>query len=75
MPGRDAGGAPRGPAPPGWQFLLRAVLVVTGLTLLLIVKVHGVAFYIAWTLIALGLLSEGLATFVYWRRSRRRPPG
>jgi hypothetical protein len=38
--------------------------------MLLIVDVHGVAFYIAWALIVLALVTEGLATFVYWRRSR-----
>jgi hypothetical protein len=56
-------------APP-WQFLIRAVAVITGLTLLLIVDVHGAAFYIAWTLIVLALATEGAATLVYWRRSR-----
>ena len=60
-----------GPAPP-WQFLLRATAIVTGLTLLLIVDVHGVAFYIAWALIVLALVTEAIATFVYWRRMRRR---
>jgi hypothetical protein len=45
--------------------------VITGLTLLLIVDVHGVAFYIAWALIVLALFSEAAATLVYWRRSRR----
>jgi hypothetical protein len=54
-----------------WQFLLRAAMVITGLTLLLIVDVHGVAFYIAWALIVLALATEAVATFVYWRRSRR----
>ena len=58
--------------PPPWQFLLRAVAVCTGLTLLLIVDVHGVAFYIAWALIVLALVTEAAATLVYWRRSRRR---
>jgi hypothetical protein len=53
-----------------WQFALRAVLVIAGLTLLLVVKVHGFVFYVAWTLIGLALLSEALATLVYWRRSR-----
>ncbi|HTE61301.1 MAG TPA: hypothetical protein VK631_13195 [Solirubrobacteraceae bacterium] len=53
-----------------WQFLVRALAVITGLTLLLIVEVRGVAFYIAWSLIVLALASEGAATFVYWRRSR-----
>ena len=59
--------------PPGlpWQFVSRAAAVITGLTLLLIVDVRGVAFYIAWSLIVLALVSEAAATFVYWRRSRR----
>ena len=39
--------------------------------LLLIVDVHGVAFFVAWALIGLALVSEGAATFVYRRRSRR----
>jgi hypothetical protein len=59
-------------APPPWQFLLRAAMVITGLTLLLIVDVHGVAFYIAWALIVLALATEALATFVYWRRLHGR---
>jgi hypothetical protein len=69
--GRTPG--PRGPpiAAPPWQFLVRAVAVVTGLTLLLIVDVHGVSFYVAWSLIILALISEGAATMVQWRRSRR----
>jgi uncharacterized membrane protein len=54
-----------------WQFLVRAVAVITGLTLLLIVDVRGVAFYIAWSLIVLALASEAAATLVYWLRSRR----
>jgi hypothetical protein len=62
----------RGP-PPGlpWQFAMRAVAVITGLTLLVIVDVHGVAFYVAWGLIGFALLTEAAATLVYWRRSRR----
>jgi hypothetical protein len=55
---------------PPWQFLLRAVAIIAGLTLLLLVDVHGVVFYIAWTLIVLALVSEGAATLFYWRRSR-----
>jgi hypothetical protein len=47
------------------------VAVITGLTMLLIVDVRGVAFYLAWALIGLSLISEGAATYVYWRRSRR----
>jgi hypothetical protein len=61
-----------GAGPPPWQFLVRAAAVATGLTLLLIVDVHGVAFYIAWALIVLALVTETAATFVYWRRQRRR---
>ena len=57
--------------PPPWQFLLRATAIVTGLTLLLIVDVHGAAFYVAWALIVLALVTEALATFVFWRRARR----
>jgi hypothetical protein len=60
-----------GGAPP-WQFLLRAAAVVTGLTLLLIVDVHGVVFYVAWALIVLALVTEAAATFVFWRRTRLR---
>jgi hypothetical protein len=51
--------------------MLRAVMVITGLTLLLVVKAHGVAFYVAWAMIGLALLSEGASTLVYWRRGRR----
>jgi hypothetical protein len=58
-------------APPPWQFLLRAAAVATGLTLLLIVDVHGFAFYVAWALIVLALATEAAATLVYWRRQRR----
>jgi hypothetical protein len=58
-------------AGPPRQFLLRAAMVVTGLTLLLIVDVRGVAFYVAWLLIGLALASEAAATLVYWTRSRR----
>jgi hypothetical protein len=61
------------PGPPPWQFLLRAVAVITGLVLLLVVDVHGVVFYIAWSLIVLALASEAAATIVYWQRSRRGP--
>lgn len=68
----DAAGPPSGGLPPGlpWQFLVRAVLVITGLTLLLIVDVRGVMFYLAWTLIVLALVSEAAAMLVYWQRSR-----
>ena len=56
--------------PVPWQFAIRALFVVTGLTMLLIVDVRGVAFYVAWMLIGLALASEAAATLVYWRRSR-----
>ena len=58
------------PAGLPWQFGFRAVAVITGLTLLLVVDVHGVAFYVAWSLIVLALVSEGAATLVYWLRGR-----
>jgi hypothetical protein len=61
-----------GGAAPPWQFLVRAAAVGTGLTLLLIVDVRGVAFYIAWALIVAALVTEALATFVYWSRLRGR---
>jgi O-antigen/teichoic acid export membrane protein len=54
-----------------WQFAIRAVMVVTGLTMLLFAHVHGALFYVAWGLIALALVSEGAATFFYRRRARR----
>jgi hypothetical protein len=57
--------------PVAWQFALRALAVVTGLTLLLIVDVRGAVFYVAWTLIVLALVSEAAATLVYWHRSRK----
>jgi hypothetical protein len=47
-------------------------LVITGLTLLLIVDVHGAAFYVAWGLIVLALASEATATLVYWVHTRHR---
>jgi hypothetical protein len=53
-----------------WQFVVRAAAVITGLTLLLVVDVHGLTFYIAWSLIVLALVTEGTATLVYWVRSR-----
>lgn len=55
-----------------WQFLARAAMVSCGLALLLIVKVHGVAFYVAWWLIGLALVTEAIATVVHWHRARRR---
>jgi hypothetical protein len=58
---------------PPWQFAVRAVVASTALTLLLIVDVHGVAFYLAWALIGLSLITEGASTYVYWRRTRRGP--
>ena len=53
-----------------WQFAIRAIAVVTGLTLLLVVDAHGLVFYMAWSLIVLALATEATATYVYWRRSR-----
>jgi hypothetical protein len=52
-----------------WQFATRAVAVITGLTLLLVVDVKGFVFYLAWALIGLALITEAIATVVYWRRS------
>lgn len=45
--------------------------MICALTLLLVVDVRGVAFYVAWSLIVLALLTEAAATLVYWARSRR----
>jgi hypothetical protein len=53
---------------PPVQFVVRAVMIVVGLTLLLVVDVRGAAFYVAWALIAVALLSEVVATIVYWLR-------
>jgi len=50
-----------------WQFLVRALAVVTGLTLLLLVDIHGTTFYVAWALIVLALIGEGTATLLYRR--------
>lgn len=61
---------PAGAGRPPWQFLIRAAAVITGLTLLLIVDVHGFVFYLAWTLIVLALVTEAAATLVYWLRTR-----
>lgn len=58
-------------APPPWQFLVRAAAIVTGLTLLLVVDVHGVAFYVAWSLIGLALVSEAAATLAHRHRTGR----
>ena len=52
------------------QFLARGIAIIVGLTMLLVVNVRGVAFYVAWSLIVLAFLSEVGATYVYWRRSR-----
>ena len=52
------------------QFLARAIAIIVGSTMLLVVNVRGFAFYIAWSLIVLAFLSELAATYVYWRRSR-----
>jgi hypothetical protein len=52
------------------QFLARAIAIIVGLTMLLVVNVRGVGFYIAWSLIVLAFLSEVAASYVYWRRSR-----
>jgi hypothetical protein len=52
------------------QFLVRAIAIIVGLTMLLVVNVRGIAFYIAWSLVVLAFLSEVAATYVYWRRSR-----
>jgi len=52
------------------QFVVRAILIVVGLTMLLVVNVHGVGFYFAWSLIGLAFLSEVAATLVHLRRSR-----
>jgi hypothetical protein len=60
------------PSPyPPWQFLVRAAIVVTGLVMLLVVDVHGVAFYVAWVLIVLALVGEAIGTLLYWLGSRR----
>jgi hypothetical protein len=52
------------------QFLARGIAIIVGSTMLLVVNVRGVAFYVAWSLIVLAFLSEAAATVVYWRRSR-----
>ena len=61
------------PIPPlalPWQLAIRAVAIITGLTLLVIVDVRGAVFYFAWGLIGFALVTETAATLVYWRRSR-----
>jgi hypothetical protein len=52
------------------QALARAIAIIVALTMLLVVNVRGVAFYVAWSLIVLAFLSELAATVVYRRRSR-----
>ena len=52
------------------QFLARAIAIIVGLTMLLVVNVRGAAFYVAWSLIVLAFVSEAAATLVYWRRAR-----
>jgi hypothetical protein len=64
------GEQPRPPPAIPWQFRIRALAVITGLSLLIIVDVHGTGFYLAWGLIGLALVSEAAATLVHWRRSR-----
>jgi hypothetical protein len=54
------------------QFLARAIAIMVGLMMLLVVNVRGAAFYVAWSLIGLAFLSEAAATLVYWRRARAR---
>jgi len=54
------------------QFIARAIAIIVGLTMLLVVNVRGVAFYVAWSLIGLAFLSEAAATFVHLRRTRAR---
>jgi hypothetical protein len=54
------------------QFVARAIAIIVGLTMLLVVNVRGVAFYVAWSLIGLAFLSEVVATLVHLRRSRTR---
>jgi uncharacterized membrane protein HdeD (DUF308 family) len=73
VPGRSRG-PPTRPAqvPPPWQFVGRTVVVLISLTLLLAVDVHGAVRAIAWVAFGLALLSEGVATAVYWRRARRQ---
>ena len=70
MPSGAAGPTGRTRPGPPWQFLFRATAVITGLTLLLIVDVRGLAFYVAWSLIVLALASEAAATLVYRHRAR-----
>lgn len=55
-----------------WPFALRAAAVIVGLTLLLVVEVRDLVFYLAWGLIVLALVSEAAATLVHVLRRRRR---
>ena len=64
------GGHGRPPPHPPWQFLVRAAMGVTGLVLLLIVDVHGAAYYFALALIVLALVGEAVGTVLYWTRQR-----
>jgi hypothetical protein len=50
---------------------VRALALLTGVTLLVVVEVQGAASYAAWVLIVAALVSEAAATLVYQRRSRR----
>jgi hypothetical protein len=52
------------------QFLARAIAIIVGLTMLLVVNVRGVGFYMAWSLIGVAFLSEVVATILHLRRSR-----
>jgi hypothetical protein len=52
------------------QLLARSIAIIVGLTMLLVVKVHGFGFYVAWSLIGVAFLTEVAATLVHWRRSR-----
>ena len=47
--------------------------IVTGLMLPVIVDVHGVAIYLAWSLIGLAPITVTAATLVYRRRLRGGP--
>jgi len=73
LPSEHGPGGISGPPHVPWQFLVRGAAVSSGLALLLIVNVRGVAFYAAWSLIGLALISEAIATAAHWQRSRRQP--
>ena len=68
MPSTHGRGPPRGLP---WQVGVRALALLTGVTLLVVVEVQGAALYAAWALIVAALASEGAATLLYQRRSRR----